>query len=69
VQQSGVATNQPLLIKGLSMTYSIHASLLMLTTPLFITFIAAWLLKEMPALNKFIGLALGIGGSCIIDIE
>jgi drug/metabolite transporter (DMT)-like permease len=66
---TGVAINQLLFIKGLSMTYSIHASLLMLTTPLFITFIAAWLLKEMPALPKFIGLGLGIAGAVLLILN
>jgi len=48
---TGIAINQLLFIKGLSLTYSIHASLLMLTTPILITFIAAWVLKEK--LNKY----------------
>jgi len=43
---SGIAVNQLLFLKGLSLTYSIHASLLMLTTPVLITFIAVWFLKE-----------------------
>src|SRR4249920_1465309 len=43
---SGVALNQALFVKGLSLTSSIHASLLALVTPILIIFIAAWLLKE-----------------------
>lgn len=63
---TGVAINQLFFIKGLSLTYSIHASLLLLITPILITFIAAWLLRERLSNNKIIGLALGIGGSLIL---
>ena len=63
---TGIGINQLLFIKGLSLTYSIHASLLMLTTPILITFIAAWFLKER--LNGFTvtGLVLGITGALIL---
>ncbi len=63
---TGIAINQLLFIKGLSLTYSIHASLLMLTTPILITFIAAWLLKEKLNSYKMIGLALGIAGAIVL---
>ena len=62
----GVVINQLLFIKGLSLTYSIHASLLMLVTPIFITIIAAFLLKERINLNKVMGLCLGIFGAAIL---
>lgn len=60
---TGVAINQLLFVKGLSLTTSIHGALLMLITPIFITFIAAWLLKEKLNIYKIIGLSLGIGGA------
>jgi drug/metabolite transporter (DMT)-like permease len=63
---TGVAINQLLFIKGLSLTYSIHASLLMLTTPILITFIAAWILKEKINSNKLMGLGLGIMGAMVL---
>ncbi len=63
---TGVTINQLLFIKGLSLTTSIHASLLSLGTPIFITFIAAWLLKEMLTPIKLIGLFLGVGGAAIL---
>ena len=65
---TGVAINQLLFLKGLSLTYSIHASLLMLTTPILIVFIAAWMLKERLGIIKISGLALGIGGAVILVI-
>ena len=63
---TGVAINQLLFLKGLSLTYSIHASLLMLTTPILIVIIAAWILKERLSLTRFTGLALGVGGALVL---
>jgi len=63
---TGIAINQLLFIKGLSLTYSIHASLLMLTTPILITIIAAWILKERLNLYKILGLVLGITGAVVL---
>jgi drug/metabolite transporter (DMT)-like permease len=66
---TGVAVNQLLFIKGLSLTYSIHASLLMLTTPILITIIAAWLLKERLTKFKIIGLVLGVLGALVLILS
>ena len=63
---TGVAINQLLFVKGLSLTYSIHASLLMLTTPILITILAAWILKERLTKLKVTGLFLGIAGALIL---
>ena len=62
----GVAANQMLFIKGLTLTTSIHAALLILGTPIFITFLAAWLLKESFGLIKLFGLILGISGAMLL---
>jgi drug/metabolite transporter (DMT)-like permease len=63
---TGVAVNQALFIKGLTMTSTIHASLLMLCTPLLITILAFWILKEKITWAKAAGLALGIGGAVLL---
>jgi drug/metabolite transporter (DMT)-like permease len=62
----GVAINQLLFVKGLSLTYPIHASLLMLSTPILITIIAAFILKERLSAIKITGLILGIAGALIL---
>lgn len=62
----GVAINQMLFIKGLTMTTAIHASLLMLCSPILITLLAFWILKERIAIINIIGLALGIAGSVLL---
>jgi drug/metabolite transporter (DMT)-like permease len=63
---TGVAINQIMFVKGLSLTSAIHSSLLSLATPIFITIIALWLIKEKFSINKFFGLALGIGGGSLL---
>lgn len=62
----GIAINQLMFIKGLSLTYSIHAALLLLITPILIVIIAAWILKERLGFFKITGLALGISGALVL---
>jgi drug/metabolite transporter (DMT)-like permease len=63
---TGVAINQMLFLKGLTLTSSIHASLLMLTTPLLITVFAWFVLKEAFTVYKIAGLITGIAGAIIL---
>lgn len=65
---TGVAINQLLFVKGLSLTTSIHGALLSLITPIFIILIAAWLLKESLTWIKICGLLLGIAGATLLII-
>ncbi|HYE55616.1 MAG TPA: DMT family transporter [Chitinophagaceae bacterium] len=66
---TGVVVNQVFFIKGLSMTLSIHAALLMLITPVFIMLVAAWLIREPLTVYKLAGLALGIGGAIMLVLQ
>ena len=63
---TGVVINQIFFIKGVSLTTPIHSALLSLATPIFITLIAAWLLREGFTVLKFSGLVLGIGGAAML---
>jgi drug/metabolite transporter (DMT)-like permease len=65
---AGIAINQLLFIKGLSLTYPIHAALLLLITPILIVIIAAWILKERLGVLKVTGLALGISGALVLGL-
>ena len=62
----GVALNQMLFFAGLNLTFPIHASLIMMSTPLLITFISMFLLKDRVSWDKALGLALGIGGAVLL---
>lgn len=66
---TGVAVNQLLFIKGLSMTYSTHGALLMLSTPIVITIVAFFFLKEMLSIGRIAGLLLGIGGAVVLILS
>ena len=48
------------------MTTAIHASLLMLCSPILITLLALWILKERMTILKVAGLVLGIAGSVLL---
>ena len=63
---AGITMNQTFTMKGWSLTSPIHASLLILTTPIAITFLAAWFLKERLTPLKLIGLLLGISGGALL---
>lgn len=63
---SGIAINQLLFLKGLSLTYPVHASLLMLSTPILIVLFAGWLLKEKMGWQKIAGLLLGVAGAAVL---
>ena len=62
----GVALNQMLFFLGLNLTFPIHASLIMMSTPLLITVIALFILKDKLTLQKGIGLVMGVGGAGLL---
>ena len=63
---TGIVINQLFFIKGVSLTTVIHSSLLPLGSPIFITIIAAFLLKEKFTFLKALGLSCGIGGATVL---
>ena len=62
----GVALNQMLFFLGLNLTFPIHASLIMMSTPLLITVISIFILRERIGWDKSLGLLLGIGGAFLL---
>jgi len=66
---TGIAINQMFFIKGLTYTSAIHASLLILLTPILITVFAFTVLKEKVTIIKAMGLALGIGGAVLLILS
>jgi drug/metabolite transporter (DMT)-like permease len=63
---AGITLNQTFSMRGMSLTSPVHASLLVLTTPITITFFAAWFLKEKLNSLKLAGLLLGISGGALL---
>ncbi len=62
----GVALNQMLFFAGLNLTLPIHASLIMMSTPLLITIISLFWLRERIKSDKIAGLVLGISGASLL---
>lgn len=62
----GVAINQLLFLKGLSLTTPINASIIMISNPIVVLILAAIALKEKISINKVIGIALGITGALLL---
>ncbi|MBC7922556.1 MAG: DMT family transporter [Ferruginibacter sp.] len=62
----GIAVNQLLFIKGLSLTSPINASLLVTTTPILVFLLSAVVLKERITGVKAAGLLLGAGGTVML---
>jgi drug/metabolite transporter (DMT)-like permease len=62
----GVALNQMLFFKGLSITTAINASLIMITAPILVLIMSAIILKERMGPWKILGIALGFTGAFLV---
>jgi drug/metabolite transporter (DMT)-like permease len=62
----GVAGNQLLFLKGLSITTPINASIIMISNPIIVLLIASLALKEKISGNKIIGICFGIIGAILM---
>ncbi len=65
----GVAANQLLFFKGLSLTSPIHASLMMLLTPILVSVLAVWMAKERLSAFNISGLLLGVCGASLLILQ
>lgn len=66
---TGVTINQLLFIRGLSMTYATHASLIQLATPIMITVIAWLFLGEHVGPWRRLGLLMGVMGATLLIVR
>ncbi len=64
--QCGIAINQLLFVKGLSITNPINASLLITITPILVMLISAIVLRERLTRTKIGGLLLGATGTVLL---
>jgi len=62
----GVACNQLLFLKGLSITTPINAAIIMISNPILVLLIAAVVLKEKISISKFAGISFGVIGAAIM---
>ena len=62
----GVALNQLLFLKGLSITKPINGAIIMTSNPIIVILIAALFLKEKISIQKMIGILIGAIGALIM---
>jgi drug/metabolite transporter (DMT)-like permease len=65
----GIALNQLLFFKGISLTSSVHGALLMITSPMFTYLLSQLLVRKKVKLKKMGGIALGILGASILIVS
>lgn len=65
----GVAVNQLMFFKGLSLTQPINASLIMIMVPIMVIIIAAVALRERIGLLKVAGVMSGLAGAAMIIVS
>lgn len=64
----GVATNMLFFFKGLEYTTPIHASVIMITTPIIVLVLSAIYLKEKVTITKTFGVLLGFSGAIVLSV-
>jgi drug/metabolite transporter (DMT)-like permease len=62
----GIAINQLFFFKGLSLTHPINAAVLMISTPILVLIMAAFIIKEKITGTKALGIAVGMLGTFLI---
>jgi len=62
----GVAINQMLFFKGLSITTPINAAIIMTSNPVVVMLFSLWILKESVTLRKTFGLLIGLSGAALL---
>ena len=62
----GIAINQLMFFKGLSLTHPINAAVVMISTPIMVLISAAIIIKERITATKALGIGIGIAGTLII---
>jgi drug/metabolite transporter (DMT)-like permease len=63
---TGVAANQLMFFKGLSLTTPIHGALIMLTTPILVLIAATFMLGERVSWQKILGVIIGLSGASLL---
>ena len=64
----GVALNMLTFFKGLEFTTPIHASVIMITTPIIVLVLSTFYLKERLTALKIFGVILGFSGALVLSI-
>ena len=64
----GIAANQLMFFSGLELTSTIHASIIMVTSPIIVSIMALFLLKEGINFKKTLGIGIGLVGALLLSL-
>ena len=62
----GIAANQLMFFAGLELTSTIHASIIMVNSPIIVSILALFILKEKINYKKIIGIIIGLAGALLV---
>lgn len=65
----GVTANQLMFFSGLSLTSTIHASIIMISSPIIVSILSIFLIKERMSWKKAIGIGIGLIGALIVILH
>ena len=65
----GVAANQLMFFKGLEMTSTINASIIMTSNPVLVLALSAIILKERVGILKILGITIGLTGAVLLILN
>ncbi len=65
----GVTANQLMFFSGLELTSTIHASIIMVTSPIIVSILSALILYEKLQTQKVMGIIIGLIGATLIIME
>lgn len=65
----GVTANQLMFFKGLELTSTIHASIIMVTSPIIVSILSAIILNEKHKTKKVLGIIIGLIGAILIIMD
>tara|TARA_B100001093_G_scaffold105527_2_gene97845 strand:+ start:2532 stop:3422 length:891 start_codon:yes stop_codon:yes gene_type:complete len=65
----GVTANQLMFFSGLSLTSTIHASIIMISSPIIVSVLSIFMIKERMNWKKAIGIGIGLIGALVVILH
>ncbi len=65
----GVTANQLMFFSGLSLTSTIHASIIMISSPIIVSILSIFIIKERMNWKKAIGIGIGLTGALMVILH
>ncbi len=65
----GVTANQLMFFSGLELTSTIHASIIMISSPIIVSILSIFMINDKMNLKKAIGIGIGLSGAIIVILH